>query len=111
MKDMNEAFKIQENSTHRQTERLGSHDEDVADFIEDESDVSYDSLARKNASESKSEAKQAPFMTEDCPELFNNGTEKKVVGDKGLSTSALRVLPLYSMLPTAAQLYVFDEVK
>ncbi|KAJ6710538.1 hypothetical protein OIU74_011412 [Salix koriyanagi] len=41
MKDINEAFDTQ--LTDQQTERFGSHDEDVPDSVEDESDVSYDS--------------------------------------------------------------------
>ncbi|KAJ6686647.1 ATP-DEPENDENT RNA HELICASE [Salix purpurea] len=41
MKDINEAFETQ--LTDQQTERFGSHDEDVPDSVEDESDVSYDS--------------------------------------------------------------------
>lgn len=155
MKDIDEAFEIQGNSIDQQTERFGSHDEDVPDSVEDESDVSYDSgseseveivgdevdiedsktsendvvgvlreksslaalkcafeaLAGENASECKSEGKQVPSMPEEYPEQYKNSMEKKTVGDKGLFTSALRVMPLYAMLPAVAQLHVFDEVK
>ncbi|KAJ7008259.1 ATP-dependent RNA helicase DEAH13-like isoform X1 [Populus alba x Populus x berolinensis] len=155
MKDIDEAFEIQGNLIDQQTERFGSHDEDVPDFVENESDVSYDSgseseveivgdevdiedsktsendvvgvlgeksslavlksafeaLAGENASECKSEGKQIPSMPEESPEQYKNSMEKKTVGDKGLFTSALRVMPLYAMLPAVAQLHVFDEVK
>ncbi|KAH8517291.1 hypothetical protein H0E87_005294 [Populus deltoides] len=155
MKDIDEAFEIQGNSIDQQAERFGSHDEDVPDSVEDESDVSYDSgseseveivgdevdiedsktsendvvgvlreknslaalkcafeaLAGENASECKSEGKQVPSMPEEYPEQYKNSMEKKTVGDKGLFTSALRVMPLYAMLPAVAQLHVFDEVK
>ncbi|GMI73736.1 FASCIATED STEM 4 [Hibiscus trionum] len=37
--------------------------------------------------------------------------EKISEGNKGLNTGSLRVLPLYAMLPAAAQLRVFEEVK
>ncbi|XP_034910827.1 ATP-dependent RNA helicase DEAH13-like [Populus alba] len=43
MKDIDEAFEIQGNLIDQQTERFGSHDEDVPDSVENESDVSYDS--------------------------------------------------------------------
>ncbi|KAJ7009199.1 ATP-dependent RNA helicase DEAH13-like isoform X1 [Populus alba x Populus x berolinensis] len=155
MKDIDEAFEIQGNLIDQQTERFGSHDEDVPDSVENESDVSYDSgseseveivgdevdiedaktsendvvgvlreksslaalksafeaLAGENASECKSEGKQIPSMPEESPEQYKNSMEKKTVGDKGLFTSALRVMPLYAMLPAVAQLHVFDEVK
>ncbi|KAG6745055.1 hypothetical protein POTOM_051697 [Populus tomentosa] len=154
MKDIDEAFEIQGNLIDQQTERFGSHDEDVPDSVENESDVSYDSgseseveivgdevdiedsktsendvgvlreksslaalksafeaLAGENASECKSEGKQIPSMPEESPEQYKNSMEKKTVGDKGLFTSALRVMPLYAMLPVVAQLHVFDEVK
>ncbi|KAJ6870958.1 hypothetical protein NC652_036583 [Populus alba x Populus x berolinensis] len=153
MKDIDEAFEIQGNLIDQQTERFGSHDEDVPDSVENESDVSYDSgseseveivgdevdiedsktsendvvgvlreksslaalksafeaLAGENASECKSEGKQIPSMPEESPEQYKNSMEKKTVGDKGLFTSALHVMPLYAMLPVVAQLHVFDE--
>ena len=71
----------------------------------------FEALAGENASECKSEGKQVPSMPEEYPEQYKNSMEKKTVGDKGLFTSALRVMPLYAMLPAVAQLHVFDEVK
>ncbi|XP_031287985.1 ATP-dependent RNA helicase DEAH13 isoform X2 [Pistacia vera] len=156
MKEINEAFEIQGNSTEQQTDRFSSYDEDQFSLHEDESDASYDSeteseteilgedgnllvqeppkdddnivdvsgknwslaslkvafeaLADKNALDSNAERNQTtPTTPEQCSEQFNSGLEKMEV-DKG-SYGILRVLPLYAMLPAAAQLRVFEEIK
>ncbi|XP_065860429.1 ATP-dependent RNA helicase DEAH13 [Euphorbia lathyris] len=43
MKDINDAFNVQENSTDQPTDRFSSYDEDMPYPSDDESDVSYDS--------------------------------------------------------------------
>lgn len=170
MKEINEAFEIQGNSTDQQTDRFSSYDEDQFGIDEDELDALYDSeteseteilgedeklveqkspmdgddpvdvlkenwslgslklafeaLSGKNASGPSSQMKlSTPAIPEQCtdlppipatpeqlPELSSPDVEK--MGDnKRPGISALRVLPLYAMLPAAAQLRVFEDVK
>ncbi|KAF2304723.1 hypothetical protein GH714_037713 [Hevea brasiliensis] len=156
MKDINEAFEIQGNSTNEQTDRFSSYEKELPYPNEDESDVSYNSeteseieivgddgdsgdqsisendgnllgvlgegsltalraafevLAGKNASDPNSEGKHNPSMPEDLLEQSNHIVAKKNGGDKSVSVGALCVLPLYAMLPAAAQLRVFEGVK
>ncbi|XP_031121225.1 ATP-dependent RNA helicase DEAH13-like [Ipomoea triloba] len=43
MQEINEAFEVNENSSHQITDRFNSYDEEHGDTYEDESDMSYDS--------------------------------------------------------------------
>ncbi|XP_044493685.1 ATP-dependent RNA helicase DEAH13 isoform X3 [Mangifera indica] len=156
MKEINEAFEIQGNSTEQQTDRFSSYDEDQFDLHEDESDTSYDSeteseteilgengnllvqeppknddnivdvsgenwslaslkvafeaLADKKALGSAERNRTTPTAPEQCSEQFNSAVEKMEL-DKGSYAGALCVLPLYAMLPAAAQLCVFEDIK
>lgn len=156
MKEINEAFEIQGNSTEQQTDRFSSYDEDQFDLHEDESDTSYDSeteseteilgengnllvqeppknddnivdvsgenwslaslkvafeaLADKKALGSAERNRTTPTAPEQCSEQFNSAVEKMEL-DKGSYAGALCVLPLYAMLPAAAQLRVFEDIK
>ncbi|KAK8630499.1 hypothetical protein V6N13_079291 [Hibiscus sabdariffa] len=51
-----------------------------------------------------------PKGQENSLEQSSAPIEKISEGNKGLNTGSLRVLPLYAMLPAAAQLRVFEEV-
>ncbi|KAL5859172.1 hypothetical protein ACOSQ4_000468 [Xanthoceras sorbifolium] len=73
--------------------------------------VAFEALAGKNALDSNSEGKHTQLTT---PEGYSEKSERaveKMGGDKGPCAGALSVLPLYAMLPAAAQLRVFEEVK
>ncbi|KAJ4849110.1 hypothetical protein Tsubulata_027768 [Turnera subulata] len=157
MEDLNEAFGVEGNLSEQQTDSLSSYDEDIIDFDEDKSDVSYNSetesdlefddddagsrdqktteigatpanvleeevnlaslkaafeaLAGKTALDSTSEGKEIPVAPESCSEQSKNGVMTEDRGDKSRSPGALQVLPLYAMLPPAAQLRVFDDIK
>ncbi|XP_024025869.1 ATP-dependent RNA helicase DEAH13, partial [Morus notabilis] len=52
-----------------------------------------------------------PVTQEACLDQTNPIAEKTSGGENGSSVGALCVLPLYAMLPAAAQLRVFDDVK
>lgn len=52
-----------------------------------------------------------PVTQEACLDQTNPSAEKTSGGENGSSVGALCVLPLYAMLPAAAQLRVFDDVK
>nr|KYP64481.1 putative ATP-dependent RNA helicase DHX37 [Cajanus cajan] len=86
-REINEAFMVQGSSSFQQTDRFSGYDEDEDNVNWNESDFSYDS-----ETESELEEKRG---RENC----------------NLSPGALFVLPLYAMLPAAAQLRVFEEVK
>ncbi|EOX95170.1 RNA helicase family protein, putative [Theobroma cacao] len=158
MKDISEAFEIHGDSTHQQTDRFSSSDEDQYDYEEDDSDASYDSeteseleifgeegnildqksmdngdnlvdafggngslaslkaafdaLAGKNGLGSSLEGQEAVSINlENSLEQPPAPIEKIGEGNKSLNAGTLRVLPLYAMLPAAAQLRVFEEVK
>ncbi|KAJ4727732.1 ATP-dependent RNA helicase [Melia azedarach] len=85
--------------------------------------VAFDALAGKNTSDSSAKRKPAtPTKPEQCSEILCPVLEKMEDNkgpcvsafceeNKGRSVGALCVLPLYAMLPAAAQLRVFEEVK
>ncbi|EEF39315.1 ATP-dependent RNA helicase, putative [Ricinus communis] len=88
----------------------------VLDVLGEEGSLSslraaFEALAGKPESETNSEGKQTPFVPEEWVEQSNHSVGKNSRGGKGISIGALRVLPLYAMLPAAAQLRIFDEVK
>ncbi|XVF22158.1 hypothetical protein REPUB_Repub12eG0149600 [Reevesia pubescens] len=158
MKDISEAFEINGDSTHQQTDRFSSYDEDQHDYDEDDSDSSYDSdseseleifgedgntldhksmensdnlvdvlggdgslaslkaafeaLAGKNGLDSIPEGQEAISINpENSLEQPSAPIEKISEVNRSLNVGPLRVLPLYAMLPAAAQLRVFEEVK
>ncbi|XP_022757934.1 ATP-dependent RNA helicase DEAH13 isoform X2 [Durio zibethinus] len=157
MKDVSEAFEINGDSTHQQTDRFSSYDEDKNDYDEDDSDASYDSeteseletfaedgnkldqksmengdnlvdvlggdgslaslkaafeaLAGKSRLDSNPEGQEAVSINpESSLEQPSAPIEKISEGNRSLNAGPLRVLPLYAMLPAAAQLRVFEEV-
>ncbi|KAK6228269.1 hypothetical protein SCA6_000609 [Theobroma cacao] len=158
MKDISEAFEIHGDSTHQQTDRFSSYDEDQYDYEEDDSDASYDSemeseleifgeerntleqksmdnvdnlvdafggngslaslkaafdaLAGKNGLDANPEGGETVSINpENSLEQPPAPIEKIREGNRSLNAGILRVLPLYAMLPAAAQLRVFEEVK
>ncbi|XP_020535041.1 ATP-dependent RNA helicase DEAH13 isoform X2 [Jatropha curcas] len=157
MKDINDAFEIQGNSTGEQTDKYSSYDKDMQHTNGDEPDDLYDSetdseleiagddgdlgdndilendgnllgalegegslaslkaafevLAGKTTSDPNSEGNQIPSMLKGCLEQSNHILGGKKGGDVCVSVGALHVLPLYAMLPAAAQLRIFEEVK
>ena len=71
--------------------------------------AAFDTLAGKTATNHNSKGEEA---VPDTPaDKSNHNMGKKRDGEKGLSAGALCVLPLYAMLPAAAQLCVFEEIK
>lgn len=170
MKEINEAFEIEGNSTEQQTDKFSSYGEDQFDIDDNELDalsdseneseteilgedeklveqkcpmdgddpvdvvkdnwslgslkLAFEALSGKNASGPSSQMKlSTPAIPEQCtelpptpptpeqhPELSSPDVEK--MGDnKRVRVGALCVLPLYAMLPAAAQLRVFEDVK
>ncbi|XP_038681673.1 ATP-dependent RNA helicase DEAH13 isoform X1 [Tripterygium wilfordii] len=73
--------------------------------------ASFEALAGNSALDSGSEGQKTISVTpKGCSEL-PKPTGKNKCGDTGRSAGALCVLPLYAMLPAAAQLRVFEEIK
>ena len=71
--------------------------------------AAFDTLAGKTATNHNSKGEEA---VPDTPaDKSNHNMGKKRDGENGLSAGALCVLPLYAMLPAAAQLRVFEEIK
>ncbi|KAJ7963069.1 ATP-dependent RNA helicase DEAH13 [Quillaja saponaria] len=74
--------------------------------------ASFEALSGKTELNSNIDEKQTPPpSTEECLEQSKTCTEKSIRGDSGSCPGGLYVLPLYAMLPAAAQLRVFEEVK
>ncbi|GLU07336.1 hypothetical protein SLE2022_242980 [Rubroshorea leprosula] len=74
--------------------------------------AAFEALARKDVLKSNSEGKEAVTNSvDDRSEQSNSCIEKKREADKSINLGTLHVLPLYAMLPAAAQLRVFEEVK
>lgn len=72
----------------------------------------FEALAGQTALNTNSDGIQSlPVTPEGCLDQSISGTGKKSEAESGPNAVALRVLPLYAMLPAAAQLCVFDEVK
>ncbi|GKV27359.1 hypothetical protein SLEP1_g36538 [Rubroshorea leprosula] len=133
MKDISEAFEIPANLTdQRQTKRFSSYEEDQCDLDEDETmgngdsrvnalgddgslaslKAAFEALARRDVLKSNSKGKETVTNSvDDKSEQSNSCIKKKREDDKAVNPGALRVVPLYAMLPAVAQLRVFDEVK
>ncbi|GAV82266.1 DEAD domain-containing protein/Helicase_C domain-containing protein/HA2 domain-containing protein/OB_NTP_bind domain-containing protein [Cephalotus follicularis] len=74
--------------------------------------AAFEALAGKPASDSVSETKElTPVTPKGFSEQSNLVTVEKGGEDKGSFAGAMQVLPLYAMLPAAAQLRVFEEVR
>lgn len=74
--------------------------------------AAFEALSGKNMLDSNPEGQEAVSINpESSLEQHSAPIEKVSEGNRGLNTGALRVLPLYAMLPAAAQLRVFEEVK
>ncbi|RVW64827.1 ATP-dependent RNA helicase DEAH13 [Vitis vinifera] len=139
IEEINEAFEIQGNSANQQTDRFSIYDEDHGDLDEDDSDSSYDSETESewevlgddgnplDLKTSEDDGNLVDILGEDrslasLKAAFdalagktainhNSKGEEKRDGENDLSAGALCVLPLYAMLPAAAQLRVFEEIK
>ncbi|KAF3434028.1 hypothetical protein FNV43_RR25131 [Rhamnella rubrinervis] len=101
-------------SMHQNTEELDSN---IGDVFGDNGNLSslkaaFEALAGQTALNTNSNGRQSLHVTpEGCLDQSISGTGKKSEAESGPDAVALRVLPLYAMLPAAAQLHVFDEVK
>ena len=73
--------------------------------------AAFDTLAAKTATNHNSKGEEAVPDTPADKSKSNHNMGKKRDGENGLSAGALCVLPLYAMLPAAAQLRVFEEIK
>ncbi|KAK0587085.1 hypothetical protein LWI29_017056 [Acer saccharum] len=130
MKEINEAFEIRGNSTDQQTDRqseieiVGEDENSLDQKSPKEGDgvleenwsltslkVAFETLAGKNSLASNSEGKQTQLTTPEGYSEKSNPAMEKIRGDTGLCAGALSVLPLYTMLPAAEQLRVFEKVK
>ncbi|KAL7190067.1 hypothetical protein ACSBR1_039665 [Camellia fascicularis] len=117
MKEINEAFEMHGNSSHDETDRFSSYDEDHGDSNDNESDFS-DDLGTDSDLESvdddrgllNQKTKVVP-SSEGSSNQSIPGLEEKRHGVNGLCAGAMCVLPLYAMLPASAQLRVFEEIK
>ncbi|XP_073061326.1 ATP-dependent RNA helicase DEAH13-like isoform X4 [Primulina eburnea] len=72
--------------------------------------AAFEALARKNGPLPDNTTQNVTKTLEGGPKQSSSIAEKSVE-DKVFCTGALRVLPLYAMLPAPAQLRVFEEVK
>ncbi|KAL4312638.1 hypothetical protein GQ457_01G054020 [Hibiscus cannabinus] len=72
--------------------------------------AAFEALSGKDGSNPKGQ-ETLSIHPENSLEQSSAPIEKISEGNKGLNTGSLRVLPLYAMLPAAAQLRVFEEVK
>lgn len=74
--------------------------------------AAFEALAGETALNSNSNGiEPEPVTQEACIDQSNPTAVKAVEGGNGLCVGGLHVLPLYAMLPAAAQLCVFEEVK
>ncbi|XP_031371531.1 ATP-dependent RNA helicase DEAH13 [Punica granatum] len=74
--------------------------------------AAFDALAGKVSASSNSNTanKTDPVALQEVPDAVNPNILEEKGGKNGASNGPMRVLPLYAMLPTAAQLHVFQEV-
>ncbi|KAK9733749.1 hypothetical protein RND81_04G089600 [Saponaria officinalis] len=94
---------------HHQT--TSQVDDSVADVSLDSLQAAFEALAGKSVSTSESNAAGAnTAVLDNCP-LKKCGTSNEQFRGKTSNVGPLHVLPLYAMLPAAAQLRVFEEVK
>ncbi|XVF72676.1 hypothetical protein PTKIN_Ptkin12aG0139200 [Pterospermum kingtungense] len=74
--------------------------------------AAFEALAGKNELDSNPEGQESVSVNpENNLEQPSAPFEKNSEGNRSFNTGVLRVLPLYAMLPAAAQLRVFEEVK
>ncbi|XP_057964271.1 ATP-dependent RNA helicase DEAH13 isoform X2 [Malania oleifera] len=74
--------------------------------------AAFEALAGKATLNPNSKGEQANHASSDgCLDKFNPGLGEEKRGENVLSPGPLCVLPLYAMLPAAAQLRVFEEIK
>ena len=74
--------------------------------------AAFEALAGQTALKSHSNGIQPePVTQEGCLDQSKPSTMRTVGGGNSLCVGGLHVLPLYAMLPAAAQLRVFEEVK
>ncbi|KAL6556148.1 hypothetical protein OROGR_005436 [Orobanche gracilis] len=112
--EINEAFDIHGSSSIQQTDRFSGHDEDD-DGRQEENlaslKVAFEKLSGQ-APLSSSNGEQAFSVNTDDdlekPKVFSGKRDKE---NCSLPPGPLFVLPLYAMLPAAAQLRVFEAVK
>ncbi|OMO81997.1 hypothetical protein COLO4_23301 [Corchorus olitorius] len=131
MKDISEAFEIHGDASHQQTdselefgEEGNTLDQNSMENVDNLADVlggdgsfaslkaAFEALAGKDGSYPKPEGEKAVSINpENTSEQSPAPIEKTSEDIKSHNAGKLRVLPLYAMLPAAAQLRVFDEVK
>ncbi|CAH9098655.1 unnamed protein product [Cuscuta epithymum] len=128
MKEISEAFEVNENTKLEITERFSSYEEEHLDNYEDDCDISYDSEDDSDLEVSSDEGERPnPHLLESGKTLdslkaaFDSLSGKKPALSKTERKSnapsippcvgPMCVLPLYAMLPATSQLRVFEEVK
>ncbi|GAB2287132.1 hypothetical protein Dimus_021518 [Dionaea muscipula] len=73
--------------------------------------AAFEALAENTPAKTQLGGKQMSRISDEFSNKSNLTGKEKRVGEKGLSIGAMHVLPLYAMLPAAAQLRVFAEVR
>ncbi|CAH9125890.1 unnamed protein product [Cuscuta epithymum] len=128
MKEVSEAFEVNENTKLEITERFSSYDEEHLDTYEDDCDISYDSEDDSDLEVSSDEDEQSNRHLLESDETLDSlkAAFESLSGKKPILSNTERksnapsippcvgpmcVLPLYAMLPATAQLRVFEEVK
>lgn len=91
-------------------QKTSKMDDSIADVNLDSLKASFEALSEKTAKTSDYSRKLLNSTTQDdCLNQPSSSTEQK--GEKKGPIGPLHVLPLYAMLPAAAQLRVFEEIK
>ncbi|CAN6582292.1 unnamed protein product [Malus baccata var. baccata] len=96
---------------------IPENDSNVSEVLGEEGGIAslkaaFEALAGKTSLNSNSDVKEPISDTVDsCYNPANPSMGKKCRFEDNNSPGALHVLPLYAMLPAAAQLHVFEEVK
>ncbi|CAH9098645.1 unnamed protein product [Cuscuta epithymum] len=128
MKEISEAFEVNENTKLEITERFSSYEEEHLDNYEDDCDVSYDSeddsdleVSSNGDEQSNRHLLESGGTLDSLKAAFESLSGKKPALSKTERKSnapsippcvgPMCVLPLYAMLPATAQLCVFEEVK
>lgn len=108
---------MDDNGDSSQEKALEIDDGDHMNVLEDDGNLAslkaaFEALAGQTALNSSSNGIQHGPVTQEARLDQNNPSAAKTsVGGNGSSVGALCVLPLYAMLPAAAQLHVFNDVK
>lgn len=108
---------IDDNGDSSQEKALEIDDGNHMNVLEDDGNLAslkaaFEALAGQTALNSSSNGIQLGPVTQEARLDQNNPSAAKTsVGGNGSSVGALCVLPLYAMLPAAAQLRVFNDVK